>query len=156
MGTLKGKNLMVSVNGTIYGFATTCNFKSSVDLKEIASGDYKHAEATGQSVEYEASRLRWEITSSHICDAGLKDGLSLFKIMAAGKPIDVSFEKVSKKSTSDDKLAGETGTLEATEAIGFYGKALIESLEISGEQDGDATYSITLRGTGPVSNEKPE
>lgn len=146
---------MISVAGTIYGFATACTLKTSVDLKEIASGSYKHSSAAGQSVEYEAERSRWEMSSNHICDAGVAEGKTLFALMTAGEPVKVSFEQVKKGTVAESKLSGETGTVVSDGDAGFYGTALIESLEFSGDQDGDATYSIVLRGTGPLSTTKP-
>lgn len=148
----KGKNLMVKVGGTIYGFATSCDLTVDVDTKEISSGSYKHSTAAGQWKEYDTERVGWSVNSEHLAAVGLTDEVALFKTMTAGLPVAISFEEVkSKTPATSGKLAGETGEVVAeTSRKGFEGQAIITSFKLSASNDGDATYSITLQGTGSL------
>lgn len=152
--TLKGKNLMLSIGGVIYGFATSCDISIDVDTKEISSGSYKHSTSAGQWKEYETERTGWSLNSAHLCASDLADQKTLFAAMTAGKPVEVAFEQVTLSSSLTDKLAGETGTL-VDGAAGFYGSAIITSMKLSGSMDGDATFDVSLTGNGELSTTKP-
>ncbi len=138
----KGKNLMVSIGTTIYGFATSCDLSVDVDTKEISTGSYKHQSTSGQWKEYDTERIGWTVNSEHLATVGLEDEKALFAQMTAGQPVNISFEEVTSAT-------GETGDIEgATTKVGFSGKAIITSLKLSAQNDSDATFSISLQGTG--------
>lgn len=144
----KGKNLMLSVGDQIYGFATSCDIDMQVDTKEISSGSYKHSTASGQWKEYDTERTGWTVNSDHLVSVGLADEQAIFDLMTAGVPVSVSFEEVKPKTTNP----GETGGIEKeTTRKGWQGSAIITSLKISAQDGSDATYSVGLQGTGPLS-----
>jgi predicted secreted protein len=146
----KGKNLMVSIGGKFYGFATDCDISIDVDTKEIASGSYKFSSAKGNWKEYETERTGWSINSNHLATVTMADEYALFTAMTSGDPVEVSYETVTV-SASSTTTSGETGTInKATTSKGYKGSAVITSFKHSSSQDGDATYSITLQGTGEL------
>ena len=56
MAIIKGKDLMISVAGTLIGYATSCDLDISVDTKEISSGSYKWSTSAGQWKEFDTER----------------------------------------------------------------------------------------------------
>lgn len=148
MGTLKGKNLMVSIKGTVYGFATSCDINVDVDTKEVSSGSWKHSSAKGNWKEYETERTGWTINTEHLVAADMADVDALFGFMTTGDAVDVEYVSVTEASSTSGKAKGETGTL--TAGKGWSGKAIITSMKISAQDGSDATYSISLQGTGEL------
>ena len=147
----KGKNLMVSIGGTFYGFAQDCDINIDVNTKEIASGSYKFTSAKGNWNEYETERIGWTINTNHLATVSMTDEYALFKAMTTGDEVTVEYTAVEVSSTSTTVGKGETGSIsKAASAKGYTGKALITSFKHSASQDGDATYSITLQGTGEL------
>ena len=149
----KGKNLMVKVGGVVYGFATSCDLSLDTDTKEVTTGSYKHSNAKGQWKEFETDKSGWTANTDYLATVDLKDALVFAKLQIEGEPVTISFESVlvdSTKVTDSDK-AGDTGTIKVgTDRLGFEGKAIINSFKLSAQNDSDATYSISLQGTGEL------
>ena len=155
MSVQKGKNLMLSIGGTIYGFATSCDLSIDVDTKEISTGSFKHSTSAGQWKEYDTERTGWSVNSEHLATVGLGDEKAIFNAMKAGEAVAIKFHEVTKGTVATGKVSGETGTI-TSGSNGFYGNAIITSFKLSASDDSDATYSISLQGTGELSTTAPQ
>lgn len=146
----KGKDLMLKIGGTIYGYATDCNFNISTDTTEVTTTKYKRGTSAGKFKEYESDITSWDCSSSYVVAESEADYDALVDLQLAGEAIDAEFLDVIDKASTADK--GATGNIEAaTSGIKFSGKALITSIQLTAPTDGDATFSVNLQGTGALS-----
>lgn len=141
---LKGKNLMVSIGGTVYGFATSCDINIDVDTKEVSTGSYKHVSVEGQWKEYETERKGWTVNTEHLASTDMEDCMALYDVLNEGVAVDISYTLVTSNG------GGETGDITASTTTGWTGKAIVNSLKVSAQNDNDATFSISLQGTGAL------
>ena len=145
----KGKDLMLKIGGTIYGYATDCSFNITTDTTEVSTTKYKRSTAAGKYKEYEPDIISWDASSGYVVAESEADYIALVDKQLAGEPIDVEFIDVMDKASATDK--GATGDVEAaTSGIKMSGKAIITSIQLSAPTDGDATFSINLQGTGKL------
>ncbi len=143
----KGKDLMLMIGGTIYGYATDCQFNISTDTSEVATTKYKRGTSAGKFKEFESDITSWDCSSSYVVAESEADYKALVDLQLAGEAINVEFLDVVDKASSEDK--GATGSIEAaTVGIKFSGKALITSIQLTAPTDGDSTFSVNLQGTG--------
>lgn len=133
----KGRNLQVSIGGKYYGFATSCDINISMETKEIA---YKSP--SGMWKEQTTETLSWDVNSEHLATVEQTDEKALFAAMTAGEPVAIEFSSVTYGADN----AATKGTLL------YKGNAIITSFKLSAAKDGDATYSISLQGTGELTN----
>ena len=146
----KGKDLMLKIANTIYGYATDCQFNVTTDTTEVTTTKYKRSNAAGKFKEFEPYVTSWDVNSSYVVAEDEADYKALVEKQLEGVAIDVEFLDV-KDATSMTNGAGATGSIDAaTTGIKYSGKAIITSIQLSAPTDGDATFSIQLQGTGTL------
>lgn len=142
----KGKDLMLSIDGTVYGYATECSFDINTDTVEITSTRYKRKTSAGKFKEYESDVNSVSLSSSYVLSDSEDDYMALVQHQLSGTPIDVSFVDVVDKG---DVEMGVTGSLEeATTGMRISGKALITAISLSAPVTDEATFQVSLQGTG--------
>lgn len=158
---IKGDDLMLFNNATgkSYAYATTHTLTITADTADTSSKD--HGVWTGNEV----AKISWEITSENLYTSEGFD--SLFDDMIARKPIDVAFglkQQGAPDSTVADGdyanwtpeyKADATGeptapTADTTTSKMYMGKVYITSLTANANTGENATYSVTLTGTGSI------
>ena len=146
----KGKNLMLSIGSTIYGFATDCNFTIDTETEEVSTQRYKLGVSAGQWKEYNTVANGWSADSSHLMSVDGADFKALFDAQAAGSPVTVVFGPVTDASGATAQQKGQTSYVVADTTAGFKytGSAIITSLSVGAPVDGQATFQINLQGTG--------
>lgn len=148
----KGKDLMLSIDGTVYGYSSDCSFDINTDTVEITSTRYKRKNAAGKFKEYESDVNSVSLSSSYVLADTEADYMALVQRQLSGEPIDVSF--VDVVDTGDGEK-GATGSLEeATTGMRISGKALITAISLSAPTEGEATFQVSLQGTGAWAVEK--
>lgn len=156
---IKGDDLMLfdGATGKSYAYATAHTLTITADTADTSSKD--HGVWTGNEV----SKISWEITSENLYTT---DGFdSLFDKMINREPIPVVFGR-KQKGAADKTVAdgdytnwtpvyNETG--EGTAPSGgtttqnmYQGNAYITSLTANANSGENATYSLTLTGTGSI------
>jgi predicted secreted protein len=158
MGILKGKNLLLSVglteNGKFvyktYGFATSCELNITVDTTETSSTNFKQMAASGDGSwkEFTVSKKSWTASTDHLVGV-ISNFDSVFQTLVADNPeVMIKFGVVSYKSTDAD---GDDNLDESFQLGGYYyGKAIINSLSVSAPEEGEATFSVQMQGTGAL------
>lgn len=142
---IKGKDLMLfDKDGHSYAFATNHTFTINAETTDISSKDHG---AWGAS---EVSRYTWEISSENLYTADAYD--AMFDAMIAGVPITSRFglkqDPVDPTKTVAD---GDTSLPYWTSQNSYYqGSVLITSLVANANNGENATYSVTLTGTGAI------
>lgn len=134
----KGRNLIVKIDNTIVGFAKSCDLDVTADTRDIAS--YK--QQSGGWKEYDSDKCGWSINTEHLATVEMTDENKLFDALVAKESIEIQFA-VGTWS--------EAGVFTQTAQKGYKGKAFITSLKLSASDGDDATFSISLQGTGVLS-----
>ena len=160
---IKGDDLMLfnGETGKSYAFATAHTLTITADTADTSSKD--HGVWTGNEV----AKISWEITSENLYTS---DGFdSLFDKMINRKAIPVVFG-LKQKGAADNTVADgdysnwtpdygatvpESGNPEApsggsTTKDMYMGSAYITSLTANANTGENATYSVTLTGTGSI------
>lgn len=143
---IKGRDLMLFDNdGHSYAFATNHTFTLTAETADISSKDH------GVWGASEISKYTWEISSENLYTAEEYD--KLFDKMIAGEAIMVRF---GLKNTPEDPTMtvadGNTALPYWTSKDAYYqGKVIITSLTANASNGDNATFSVTLTGSGSVS-----
>ena len=148
MGVLKGKNLLLSVNSKVYGYATSCEISIEIDTEETASTSWKQLNDAGGASwkEFDTNKKSWTLSTDNLSAEGLSDFKEAFNVLVAGQPVDIKFGVVSYATGADE----DNLTASFANGTNFIGKAIINSLSLTGSQEGEATYTVSLQGTGEL------
>ena len=141
---IKGKDLMLFDNaGNSYAYATNHTLTITAETSDISSKDHGIWGAS------EISKYTWEITSENLFTTDSYN--AMFDNMLTGSAITVRF---GIKSQTDNTKTVADGDLEkwTSATKGYYeGKVFITSLTANANNGENATYSVTLTGTGKIS-----
>ena len=158
---IKGDDLMLfnGTTGKSYAYATAHTLTITAETADTSSKD--HGVWTGNEV----AKISWEITSENLYTSEGFD--SLFDDMINRKPIDVAFG-LKQQGRADSTVADgdysnwtpdygatvpESGNPEAPDSTTkdmYMGSAYITSLTANANTGENATYSVTLTGTGSI------
>lgn len=140
---IKGKDLMLfDSTGNSYAYATNHTLTITAETSDISSKDHGIWGAS------EISKYSWEITSENLFTV---DGYnSMFDNMLTGNAITVRFGL--KKETDNSKTVADGDLNKWTASTtGYYeGKVFITSLTANANNGENATYSVTLTGSGKI------
>lgn len=139
---IKGDDLMLfDAQGKSIAFATAHTLTITADAADISSKDH------GIWGGSEVNKISWEITSENLYTSDAYD--TLFTSMMARTAIDVYFGL--KAENDPDKTVANGDYENWSKATGAYtGKAFITSLVANANSGENATFSITLTGTGKL------
>lgn len=138
---IKGDELMLFKGNKSLAYATSHTLSISGNAMSTASKDHGYWDAS------QIGNISWEVTSENLYTEDDYD--ALFDAMISKQPIDVVFAKASNYDANGLTTTG--GTVEAwTAGAGYKGKAVITSLEANAPTGENATYSVTLTGSGAL------
>ena len=138
---IKGDDLMLFDAGKSLAFATAHTLTITADAVDISSKDH------GIWGGNEVNKIKWEITSENLYTVATYD--SLFEKMVAREAIKVYFG--TKSQNDPDKTVADGDFANWTGASGYAGNAFITSLTANANTGENATFSVTLTGTGKIS-----
>lgn len=152
---VNGKDLMLFVDGKAIALATSCTLSISADTLDASNKD------DGCWQAQDAGDLSWEATTDALYSADAStEGAgavyeTLFDAMVARKQMGVSFG-LPGNAAQDCQGLPEAGWEEpASSATPHYtGKAMVTSLETTGEKGSAATMSVKLTGNGALTKVK--
>ena len=144
MAVIKGSDLMLFVGGKSIAYATNHTLTMTAETADISSKDHGIWGAS------EVSKYTWEISTENLFTA--EDFDKMFESMIQGKPIQVRFGlKIEQTDMSKNVADGETALPYWTSQNSFYeGKVIVTSLTANANNGENATYSVTLTGTGSI------
>jgi hypothetical protein len=143
---LKGKDLMLWVDGSVVALSTDCTLDMTANLEDSASKD------DGQWGNSEVSGFEWEATNESIdaasADANAADIAydALFDKMVSGKAVEVT---LGVPSNASDAGLPDAGWTKPTAGV-YAGNALITKLTRKGTKGSNATASVSLKGVGEL------
>lgn len=141
---LKGSKLMVFLNNSAIGFATSHSLSLTTNTTEVSTKDH------GDYPSVIAQSISWEVTAENLySDAG---EATYMNIMLAKTPVDIVFAPASNYSNTDEKgIIDVTPAKTWTEGTAIAsGKALITSFSINAPAGDNATMSVTFTGVGAL------
>lgn len=146
MTAIKGKDLMVfkkteNSYKTMAG-ATAHTLSLSASPVESSSKD------SGKWGDSESGRIEWEIGTENLFTQADFD--ELFDSMVKGEKLTVAFE-IAENANSDVGKPAEGWRIGPG---GYEGLVLITALNANAPYEGDATYSATFKGCGPLARRK--
>lgn len=151
----KGKNLMLKIGTTIYGYASDCSFNISTDTTEVSRTKIKRAVSAGKFKEYESDVNGWDCSSNYVVTEDEADYLALVDAQLKGEALDVEFLDVTDKASTEAAEKGATGNIEAaTSGMKMSGKGIITSIQLNAPVDGEVSYSVNIQGTGVLATSK--
>lgn len=151
----KGKNLMLKLGTTIYGYASDCSFNISTDTTEVSRTKIKRAVSAGKFKEYESDVNGWDCSSNYVVTEDEADYLALVDAQLKGEALDVEFLDVTDKASTEAAEKGATGNIEAaTSGMKMSGKGIITSIQLNAPVDGEVSYSVNIQGTGVLTTSK--
>lgn len=151
----KGKNLMLKIGTTIYGYASDCSFNISTDTTEVSRTKIKRAVSAGKFKEYESDVNGWDCSSNYVVTEDEADYLALVEAQLKGEALDVEFLDVADKASTQAAEKGATGNIEAaTSGMKMSGKGIITSIQLNAPVDGEVSYSVSIQGTGLLATSK--
>ena len=139
---IKGKDLMLfDSNGKSYAYATNHTLTITAETSDVSSKDH------GIWGGSEVAKYSWEITSENLYTSeGYSD---MFDTMITGQAITVRF---GLKTDTGSQTVADGDLANWTAGSHYYtGKVIITSLVANANNGENATYSITLTGTGALS-----
>lgn len=137
-----GKDLMLFVGGKAIALATSCKIGVSAETIDTQSKD------SGVWNEKDIKKLGWNCSSDNVfsADADINGYDKLFALFVTAKPVDVSFGIPDNRGNS---LPAAGWSLPKKP---YSGKALITSLELNAADGDKATFSVSMDGTGELTN----
>lgn len=139
---IKGDDLMLfDANKKSIAFATSHSLSISADAVDVSSKDHGIWKANS------VNKLSWEISSENLYTEDAYD--TLFESMINRTPITVYWN--TKKETDANKSVADGDYTEWSTEGGYTGSVVITSLTANANSGENATYSVTLTGTGKIS-----
>lgn len=141
---VRGSELQLFYNGNAFAWATSHTLTLGTETSSVSTKDhglYQSNIVTG---------LTWEISSENLYSDD--DFETLIGLRDAAAPITVAFAKVSNFSTAGlERAGGDVSAWTPDTAHYRTGQAIISNITVNAAAGDNATYSITLTGTGPLS-----
>lgn len=139
---IKGDDLMLfDADKKSIAFATSHSLSISADAVEVSTKD------NGIWKSNSVNKLSWEITSENLYTEDAYD--TLFDSMINRTPITVYWSR--KNETDETKSVADGDYTEWSTTGGYTGSVVITSLSANANSGENATYSVTLTGTGKIS-----
>ena len=143
---MKGSKLMVFLNGTPIGFATSHSLSMTTNTSEISTKDH------GDFPSVIAQNISWEVTAENLySSAGESTYMTAMKTL---QPVTIVFAEASNYSNSQAQGATPMDSTNGAEwTVGTKiaeGNALITSFSINAPAGDNATMSVTFTGQGEL------
>lgn len=140
---IKGDDLMLfDEAGKSIAFATSHSLSISGDAAEISSKD--HGAWSGSEV----NKISWEISSENLYTVEAFD--KLFEKMTARKAVKVYFGLKTEDGAAQSVADGDLENWSKKTAGVYTGNVFITALNANASSGDNATYSVTLKGTGKL------
>lgn len=140
---VKGDELMLFKDNKSLAYATSHALSITGNTVDISSKDHGYWGAS------EIGNITWEITSENLYVDSEFD--NLFTAMVAKSPITVTFGHADNYNANGLGDSSTNWIPDASVGAKYYeGPAVITSLQANANTGENATYSITLTGTGAL------
>lgn len=132
-----GTELMLFKGGKALAAATNCKLTLNANTLETSSKD------SGKWTSNQAAKLSWTCSSDNLFT--IEDYADLMDACIAREEVEIQFSTVKDFDTKDG-----VGDGWEAENNGYKGKAIITSVDMNAPDGDNATYSISLTGSGAL------
>lgn len=140
---IKGRDLMLfDSTGKSYAYATNHTLTITAETSDISSKDHGIWGAS------EVAKYSWEITSENLFTTDSYN--ALFDSMIAGTAITIRFGLKSQTDNTKTVADGDYTNWTSNNTGYYEGKVFITSLVANANNGENATYSVTLTGSGKI------
>lgn len=126
---IKGKNLIIKLNGEAVAACRSCSIDMTGELIEIASP------TSAKYKEFRPGRIEWGVTSSHL----VTHGIMLSAPSLINREVDLTFQY-------------SENNLHTADGVVLYGKAIISQCKIDATHGNLAQGSFVFKGNGELHN----
>ena len=134
-----GGSLMVFLGTEPLAFSTSASLSMTMDTREISSKD------SGTHKEFKGTKFGWDAST---------DGLMAYKLAGDTNGLDTLYDLYTSGETIGFAFAVASGTtpsyVKDTTVGNFTGNVLITSMSLTSPDLDNATYSISMLGTGDL------
>jgi predicted secreted protein len=144
---IKGSDLMLFVKQdatyTTIAFATACQLQVNANTLETSSKD------SGKWTAKQTSKLNWSVTTDALFST--VEFSALFNKMVARSELEIAFTIATNADSDSGKPSGGW----TPDTSGYRGKCVITSLSANAPDNENATFNVSLEGTGALTNTQP-
>ena len=133
-----GTDLMLFKDGVALAASTSCKLTINANTLETSSKD------SGKWTSNQPAKLSWNCSSDNLFT--IEDYTSLMDACIARTPIEVQFSTV--ENPNSDTGMPEGGWQPKTN--GYKGEAIITSIDMNAPDGDNATYTISMTGSGAL------
>lgn len=146
--TIKGKNLMVFVDGKSIALATSHTLDITINTIDTTTKD-----VNGLWTDAEVSNMSWSLSSDNLVSIGTDghDTASVVDMALEGAKVEVAFSLASPLDSNVPTGGFVPFTHETETEFNYSGQAIITSVSISASNGEKASYSISFTGCGALS-----
>ena len=140
---VKGDELMLFKDNKSLAYATSHTLTINANTTDISSKDHGYWGAS------EVGNITWEITSDNLYVDSEYD--ALFSTLVTKEPITVTFGHADSYNPNGLADTSTNWVLDTSVGSKYYeGKAIVSTLTTNANTGENATYSVTLTGTGAL------
>ncbi len=143
---LNGNDLQLFKDGSALALVTNTSFSMAADTEQITTKD------SGHSPKTLSNGYTWTITSDSLIPKNLGSIIELRNALAHGTELDVIFGTVTEDTSKGLTTEGGDQTKWTSGTTIADGKAIITQLDINGEAGSNGTYTVTLQGSGAITD----
>lgn len=133
-----GTDLMLFKGGKALAAATSCKLTIQANTLETSSKD------SGKWTTKQAAKLSWNCSSDNLFTVA--DYKELADALIARKEVEIRFSTVKNPDSANGVPEGGWQPSED----GYSGKAIITQLDLTASDNENATYSVSLEGSGAL------
>lgn len=145
---LRGKNMMLFLDGKTLALATSCSLDIVGDTEETSSkdnGSWKEFIMTMLSFSGSSDTLVSVVDNDNTVDLAMKE---LYAKLIAMESIPFVLGEITSRTNANNDMPEAGWAIPTTD--GYSGSILITGISPAAPVDGKATMSISFQGTGPL------
>lgn len=146
---IKGKSLMLSVADKTIALATSCTFNTTTQISDSRTKD----DATGPAGDFEY--VDWNASSDNV--VGANENVTnemvyadLLEKQLNGTVLEISVMLAANATGAIPKEGWSADKTTNRAFVPYKGNALIESVNLTAPQEGNATVSVSFKAVGPL------
>jgi predicted secreted protein len=141
-GIFNGTSLVVLIGSEVIGFATSCSLSIAIDTPDAST-----KQSLGWADEI-GGQKSWSLTTDGL--ATVVPGSTVTYVSTAElNALAVARASVSVKFTTVNNGTVD-GVTPVTGDVIYSGQAFIESVDMTADMENPVTYSVSFKGTGPL------
>lgn len=141
-GVFNGTSLVVLIGTEVIGFATSCSLSLAIDAPDAST-----KQSLGWADEIGGQRS-WSLTTDGLATV-VPGTVATYVTTAELNALAIARTAVQVKFTTvDNSTVG--GVTPVTGDVIYSGSAFIESVDMTADMENPVTYSVSFKGTGPL------